>query len=132
MTKKYADFNRNILLYFFQLFDDHYHLHHSEIRKRSIEPSHHHQMRLNNDDRVRWSQQQHIKSRKKRDFLTFHDPKPYPMLMGKNRVMTTDPKWPAMWYLVSSNSFYFYVYHHVLHYLCIKSILVRCFGLNVL
>ncbi|XP_031635657.1 furin-like protease 1 isoform X2 [Contarinia nasturtii] len=86
-----------------KIFDDYYHFHHSEIRKRSIEPSHHHQTRLNNDDRVRWSQQQHIKTRKKRDFLTFHDQKPYPMLMGKNRVMTSDPKWPAMWYLHRGN-----------------------------
>lgn len=91
-------------MFSFQIFGDHYHFHHSEIQKRSIEPSHHHQTRLNNDNRVRWSKQQRVKSRKKRDFLTFQEPKvqSYPMMMmGKNRISTTDPKWPQMWYLVS-------------------------------
>lgn len=82
-------------IFFLQFFGDHYHFQHHELRKRSVEPSHHHQTRLINDERVRWSQQQRIKSRKKRDY------QPYPMLMGKNRVFTTDPKWPQMWYLVS-------------------------------
>lgn len=91
------------LFFIFQIFDDHYHFHHHELRKRSVEPSHHHQTRLNDDNRVRWSKQQRIKSRKKRDFLSFHEPKspPYPITMGKNRVLTSDPKWPQMWYLVS-------------------------------
>lgn len=84
-----------------QIFGDHYHFHHKELRKRSVNPSHHHQNRLNNDDRVHWSQQQRIKSRRKRDFLSFHTPD-YPLFpMGKNRIDTTDPKWPQMWYLVS-------------------------------
>lgn len=82
----------------FQIFDDHYHFHHGDLRKRSVEPSDHHQTRLNNDGRVQWSKQQRVKSRKKRDFLS------YPTMMGKNRVFTTDPKWPQMWYLVSFES----------------------------
>lgn len=103
----------------FQIFEDHYHFHHSEIRKRSVEPSPHHQSQLNGDDRVQWSKQQRIKSRKKRDFLSFHEPKipAYPtVMMGKNRVQTNDPKWPQMWYLVSELSFqnfHFYVCHNV-------------------
>lgn len=96
---KNIPFDRNLMCVFFilflQIFDDHYHFYHREISKRSVEPSHHHQTRLNNDERVRWSKQQHVKSRKKRDFLS------YPTMMGKNRVFTTDPKWPQMWYLVS-------------------------------
>lgn len=90
-------------IFSFQIFDDHYHFYHREVRKRSVNPSQHHHMRLSSDDRVRWSQQQRIKSRKKRDFLSFHEPKsqPYPVSMGKNRVSTTDPKWAQMWYLVS-------------------------------
>ncbi|XP_055326516.1 furin-like protease 1 [Sitodiplosis mosellana] len=89
-----------------KIFDDHYHFHHSEIRKRSVEPAHHHQGRLSVDDRVQWSKQQRIKSRKKRDFLSFHEPKipAYPtVMMGKNRIQTTDPKWPQMWYLHRGN-----------------------------
>lgn len=92
------------MFYFFQIFDDHYHFHHSEIEKRSVNPSHHHQKRLIEDERVNWSKQQQVKSRKKRDFLSLPDPKsqPYPnILMGKNRVSTTDTKWSQMWYLVS-------------------------------
>lgn len=89
--------NSHFSFHFFQFFGDHYHFQHHELRKRSVEPSHHHQTRLISDERVRWSQQQRIKSRKKRDY------QPYPMTMGKNRVFTTDPKWPQMWYLVSSS-----------------------------
>lgn len=83
------------------------------MRKRSVEPSHHHQGRLSGDDRVQWSKQQRIKSRKKRDFLSFHEPKipSYPtMMMGKNRMQTTDPKWPQMWYLVSEFQISFRTY----------------------
>lgn len=98
--------NRIFLGIFFvsstQIFGDHYHFHHREVRKRSVGPAHQHQHRLNNDDRVQWSQQQRIKSRKKRDFLSFHDPPTFPIYtMGKNRLFTTDPKWSQMWYLVS-------------------------------
>lgn len=84
-----------------QIFEDHYHFDHKEIRKRSVNPSHHHQNRLNNDDRVHWSKQQRIKSRQKRDFLSFHNPEYASFATGKNRVATTDPKWSQMWYLVS-------------------------------
>lgn len=66
-----------------------------------MNPSHHHQNRLNNDNRVHWSKQQRIKSRQKRDFLSFHNPDYPSFATGKNRVATTDPKWPQMWYLVS-------------------------------
>lgn len=60
------------------------------------------QQLLEDDDRVRWAQQQRIKSRQKRDFLSFPPSRmaAYPSLMGKNRVSTNDPKWPQMWYLV--------------------------------
>lgn len=59
-------------------------------------------MILSGDDRVPWSKQQRIVSRKKRDFLREPKVLPYPaMMMGKNRIQTTDPKWPQMWYLVS-------------------------------
>lgn len=96
--------NSNFCIFLFQIFDDHYHFYHGEIQKRSIDAAHHHQKRLNEDDRINWSEQQRVISRKKRDFLSFHEPKsqPYPNgIVGKNRVSTTDPKWAQMWYLVS-------------------------------
>lgn len=83
----------------FQILDDHYHFEHKTLVKRSISPSHHHQRRLDDDDRVVWSKQQRAKSRQKRDFTRLKPLKSFTSLLN-------DPKWPSMWYLVSTyNSF---------------------------
>lgn len=64
---------------------------HRSIAKRSISPSHHHQRRLNGDNRVVWSEQQRAKSRQKRDFTR---------LKAKSvSKLLNDPKWSSMWYL---------------------------------
>lgn len=75
--------------------DDYYHFAHNKVSKRSIEPSHHHQKRLTNDVRVKWSKQQRAKSRQKRDYQIGRS--------FKSSLMVTlnDPKWSQMWYLVS-------------------------------
>lgn len=65
---------------------------HRSIAKRSIEPSLHHQRRLNDDNRVAWSQQQRAKSRQKRDFLRVKPTRSISKLLN-------DPKWSTMWYL---------------------------------
>lgn len=81
-----------LLLHFSQqIIDDHYHMEHRSIAKRSISPSHHHQRRLNEDNRVVWSKQQTAKSRQKRDFTRLK-PKSVSKLLN-------DPKWTSMWYL---------------------------------
>lgn len=82
------------MLFHLQIFDDHYHFVHRRLAKRSLSPSEHHQTRLENDDRVRWSKQQRVKSRQKRDFVRTKSYKIYSSVLN-------DPKWPAMWYLVS-------------------------------
>lgn len=64
---------------------------HRSIAKRSISPAHHHQRRLNEDNRVAWSKQQTAKSRQKRDFTRLK-PKSISKLLN-------DPKWSSMWYL---------------------------------
>lgn len=84
-----------------QIIDDHYHMEHRSIAKRSISPSHHHQRRLNEDNRVAWSKQQKAKSRQKRDFTRLK-PKSISKLLN-------DPKWSSMWYLnVSIIDIYFF------------------------
>lgn len=79
---------------YLQIFDDHYHFEHRSIAKRSIMPSQHHQNLLDDDDRVHWSKQQRAKSRQKRDFTRLKPTKTYTKILN-------DPKWTAMWYLVS-------------------------------
>ncbi|XP_070490014.1 furin-like protease kpc-1 isoform X2 [Chironomus tepperi] len=74
-----------------RIIDDHYHMEHRSIAKRSISPAHHHQRRLNEDNRVVWSKQQTAKSRQKRDFTRLK-PKSISKLLN-------DPKWSSMWYL---------------------------------
>lgn len=81
---------------FFQIFKDHYHFQHNSVTKRSINPSHHHQGRLEGDDRVRWAKQQRAKSRQKRDLIRIR-----PARTSNNIVQLNDPKWGQMWYLVS-------------------------------
>ncbi|CRL05005.1 CLUMA_CG018231, isoform A [Clunio marinus] len=75
-----------------KIFDDHYHFEHKSLTKRSIEPSNHHQRRLDEDGRVVWSKQQRAKSRQKRDFTRLKPVKSLATLLN-------DPKWPSMWYL---------------------------------
>lgn len=95
-TFKVYIFNKrlNHFLILFQIFDDYYHFHHNHVTKRSIGPSHDHQHRLNDDDRVHWSRQQRAKSRQKRDLIRSRPPKSW------NGIQLNDPKWPLMWYLV--------------------------------
>lgn len=65
---------------------------HRSIAKRSISPSHHHQRRLDEDNRVAWSKQQRAKSRQKRDFTRLKPVRSISKLLN-------DPKWSNMWYL---------------------------------
>ncbi|CAD0202252.1 unnamed protein product [Chrysodeixis includens] len=55
------------------IFDNHYHFHHHSIARRSIQPSHDHNGKLEGDNRVRWAKQQRALSRKKRDFQIIQD-----------------------------------------------------------
>nr|XP_023026038.1 furin-like protease 1 isoform X2 [Leptinotarsa decemlineata] len=65
------------------IFDNHYHFVHRGVAKRSIRPNLEKKIRLAVDTRVRWSEQQKVKRRVKRDL----------------QVQDSDPKWPSMWYL---------------------------------
>ncbi|XP_055605634.1 furin-like protease 1, isoforms 1/1-X/2 [Uranotaenia lowii] len=76
------------------ILDEYFHFEHQHVHKRSVNPSAHHQKRLELDDRVRWAQQQRAKRRTKRDFR----PLKAPFLIQLN-----DPKWPEMWYLNRGN-----------------------------
>lgn len=73
-------------LFFLQILGDFYHFHHNSVRRRSVSPSHYHHRKLSADDRVRWSQQQRILSRKKRDFL------PLTTEQGTTKTQTSIPK----------------------------------------
>lgn len=73
-----------------QIFGDYYYFHHQRVHKRSADPSVHHQLRLDRDDRVQDAIQQVAKSRQKRDFLR-----------GRRTFELNDPRWKQMWYLVS-------------------------------
>lgn len=75
-----------------QIFDGYYHFEHRHVQKRSLNPSGHHQQRLDGDDRVRWAKQQRAKRRPKRDFRSLKSP---------YTIQLNDPKWGEMWYLVS-------------------------------
>ena len=92
-TQLFCDTFYRISFIFFQIIDDHYHFEHKTLVKRSIDPSHHHQRRLNEDDRIAWSSQQRAKSRQKRDYTRLKPVKTATALMN-------DPKWSQMWYLV--------------------------------
>lgn len=102
---KFKQFCKNLNIFFFQIFDDHYHFIHRRLAKRSLEPSNHHQNKLENDDRVRWSKQQRAKSRQKRDLLRTKS------IKTLNNILN-DPKWPAMWYLVSKVIFSKFLSNH--------------------
>lgn len=73
-----------------QIFGDYYYFHHQRVHKRSADPSLHHQMRLDKDERVQDAIQQVAKSRQKRDFLR-----------ARRTFELNDPRWQQMWYLVS-------------------------------
>ncbi|XP_058824357.1 furin-like protease 1 [Topomyia yanbarensis] len=77
-----------------KILDDYYHFEHRHVQKRSVNPSAHHQRRLDGDDRVRWAKQQRAKSRSKRDFRP---------LKASYLIQLNDPKWPEMWYLNRGN-----------------------------
>ena len=109
-----------ISLVFLQIFDDHYHFEHKTLVKRSISPSHHHQRRLSDDDRVLWSKQQRAKSRQKRDFTRLKPLKSFTSLLN-------DPKWPSMWYLVSpNNSISTRNTANRMHCSCVLSLIFNC------
>ncbi|KAI8121872.1 isoforms 1/1-X/2, Furin-like protease 1 [Lucilia cuprina] len=85
-----------------KIFDDHYHFAHRKVSKRSLTAALSHQIRLDEDDRVSWAQQQIAKSRRKRDFIHMRPSRTssisaYSMV---DAVPFNDPKWPQMWYLV--------------------------------
>lgn len=88
-----------------------YHFHHNQITKRSIDPAHDHQRRLDDDVRVRWSRQQRAKTRSKRDFINIRQSRAAES--GKNRWFMNDPKWSQMWYLVSDFVLYFTILRFV-------------------
>lgn len=93
---KSSDPDSNSILCFdffsLQIFDGYYHFEHRHVQKRALNPSAHHQRRLDGDDRVRWAKQQRAKRRQKRDFRPLKSP---------YTIQLNDPKWPEMWYLVS-------------------------------
>ncbi|XP_054720512.1 furin-like protease 1, isoforms 1/1-X/2 [Uloborus diversus] len=72
--------------YLGKIFDDHYHLQHKNVFKRSLQKSALHHGILSNDSRVIKYNQQIVKKRTKRD-------------LQKQKVDLNDPKWPDMWYL---------------------------------
>ncbi|KFM77939.1 Furin-like protease 1, isoforms 1/1-X/2, partial [Stegodyphus mimosarum] len=69
-----------------KIFDDHYHLQHKKVAKRSTEQSMSHHELLLKDERVLKHSQQVIKKRTKRD-------------LKNTNTDLNDPKWPEMWYL---------------------------------
>ncbi|XP_062558769.1 furin-like protease 1 [Armigeres subalbatus] len=77
-----------------KIFDGYYHFEHRHVQKRSLNPSGHHQRRLDGDDRVRWAKQQRSKRRTKRDFRSLKNP---------YTIQLNDPKWAEMWYLNRGN-----------------------------
>lgn len=83
------------------IFNDHYHFAHHKVSKRSLSPALTHQTRLDEDERVNWSQQQIAKSRRKRDFIRMRPSRTssrstFSMV---DAVPFSDPKWSHMWYL---------------------------------
>uniref|UniRef100_A0A0P4WFA9 furin n=1 Tax=Scylla olivacea TaxID=85551 RepID=A0A0P4WFA9_SCYOL len=77
----------------YKLFDDVYVLRHRRLARRSVDPSPEHHQRLITHPNVRWAEQQRVKRRVKRDFLT-HD-----LPISHDISLMNDPKWPKMWYL---------------------------------
>lgn len=96
-----------LVLLSLQIFNDHYHFAHTQVQKRSLDASHHHQSKLVNDHRINWALQQKAKSRQKRDYQK----RSSRMLSFRrtllDEVNLIDPKWSSMWYLVSIFFFFF-------------------------
>uniref|UniRef100_A0A1I8PLW2 furin n=1 Tax=Stomoxys calcitrans TaxID=35570 RepID=A0A1I8PLW2_STOCA len=84
-----------------KIFDDHYIYAHHKVAKRSLTPSAKHQSRLDDDERVRWAQQQIAKPRRKRDFIRMRPSRTSSRsaFSRVNAVPFNDPKWEHMWYL---------------------------------
>ncbi|XP_054714340.1 furin-like protease kpc-1 isoform X2 [Uloborus diversus] len=76
--------------YLSKMFDDHYHLKHRKLSKRSLEPSEEHHTALSQEPQVTWFSQQKLLRRPKRDFK--EDTKGI-------KTNLNDPRWPQMWYL---------------------------------
>lgn len=51
---------------------------------------------------MKWAKQQKILSRSKRDYLTFDRNSKISKRFATKTGLLNDPKWPEMWYLVSS------------------------------
>lgn len=77
-----------------KILDGYYHFEHRHVQRRSVNPAAPHQRRLDEDDRIHWSQQQRAKRRSKRDFRPLKNP---------YLIQLNDPKWPEMWYLNRGN-----------------------------
>lgn len=77
-----------------KILDGYYHFEHRHVQRRSVNPAAPHQRRLDEDDRIHWSQQQRAKRRTKRDFRPLKSP---------YLIQLNDPKWPEMWYLNRGN-----------------------------
>lgn len=77
-----------------QIVDDWYHMMHTSVVKRSVEPHFGIQERLIQDRRVRRAEQQRVKSRTKRDLIIKRGP-------SNLKTVLNDDMWPQMWYLVS-------------------------------
>uniref|UniRef100_A0A8D8LDR4 furin n=2 Tax=Culex pipiens TaxID=7175 RepID=A0A8D8LDR4_CULPI len=77
-----------------KILDGYYHFEHRHVQRRSVNPAAPHQRRLDEDDRIHWSQQQRAKRRAKRDFRPLKSP---------YLIQLNDPKWPEMWYLNRGN-----------------------------
>ena len=78
--------------------DDHYEFEHPRISKRSTDSAVDQHALLENHPHVHWLEQQVAKTRVKRDFSAEDEP----IKREKRDVSFNDPKWPKMWYLVST------------------------------
>ncbi|CAG7817375.1 unnamed protein product, partial [Allacma fusca] len=57
---------------------------------------------LSSEPEVKWHQQQRLRRRTKRDFLQLSPRAGGRRTVKRSRVVAlNDPRWPAMWYLVS-------------------------------
>jgi len=71
-------------IYVNQIMTDHFLLRHPRVHKRSVDHSSHFHQTLEQDSRVKWTEQQTIKRRVKRDV---------------DHLSFNDPQWPKLWYM---------------------------------
>ena len=87
----------------FQIMENYYEFEHPRISKRSVEAAADHHATLENHPHVHWVEQQVAKTRVKRDYPAAKEQEE--VARSKRDVSFNDPKWPKMWYLVSTRLF---------------------------